>query len=233
MKVEFVPGDKHPCDYGSRHPEKLPENLTKQQRGDMGIKTEEEDMEICVGKITEEVLPAIAMRQLRDDTRNDPELKILLQEKRRGQMSKVTSKGPYGKIWNEIRERDGILLRGEKIIVPKILQPQVIALALEGHMQADGTLRQLRESQCFHGMRKEVLEFVSMCMCAVANPRIPKPPLKLRPRPTEPWKITAVNYKGPIGPQRWYLHTQMCVYSRYPEVSGPARGPKKGRAKIT
>ena len=56
------------------------------------------------------------------------------------------------------------------------------------------------------------------CKCAVANPRNPKPPLKKRKMPTEPWKITAVDYKGPIGPQRWYLHTQMCIYSRYPEV---------------
>ena len=84
MKVEYVPGDKHPCDYGSRHPTTLPENLTKEQREDMGIETEEEDMEIWVGRITKEVLPAITMRQLRDDTRNDPELKILLQEKRKG-----------------------------------------------------------------------------------------------------------------------------------------------------
>ena len=31
MTVEFVPGHKMPCDYGSRHPEKLPDNLTKDQ----------------------------------------------------------------------------------------------------------------------------------------------------------------------------------------------------------
>ena len=90
MKVEFVPGDKHPCDYGSRHPQPLPDNLTKQDREDMGIETEEEDMEIWVGKITKEVLPAITMRQLKDDTRNDPELKTILREKRQGQMSKET-----------------------------------------------------------------------------------------------------------------------------------------------
>ena len=41
-----------------------------------------------------------------------------------------------GKIW----ERDGILLKGKQIIVPKVLQAQSIAIAHEGHMQADGTL---------------------------------------------------------------------------------------------
>ena len=51
------------------------------------------------------------MQQLQDDTDKDPELKPLLQEKLAGAMSKETSKGPYGKMWNEIRERDGILLK--------------------------------------------------------------------------------------------------------------------------
>ena len=31
-------------------------------------------------------------------------------------------------------------------------------------------------------------------------------------------KITAVDYKGPIGPSKIYLHTQMDAYSRYPVV---------------
>ena len=51
MKVDFVPGHKNPCDYGSRHPDQLPENLTKEQREDMGIETEEEDMEIWLGAL--------------------------------------------------------------------------------------------------------------------------------------------------------------------------------------
>ena len=67
-------------------------------------------------------------------------------------------------------------------------------------------------------MRKQVQTYVDLCKCAAANPHNPRPPLKTRPTPTEPWKVTAVDYKGPIGPQRWYIHTQMCIYSRYPEV---------------
>ena len=147
MKVDFVPGHKNPCDYGSRHPDQLPDNLTKEQREDMGIETEEEDMEIWLGALIKEVLPAITMTQLQHDTGIDPELSTLLQEKRAGMMSKATSKGPYGKMWDEIRERDGILTKGKQVIVPKLLQAQAIALAHEGHMQADGTLRQLRETQ--------------------------------------------------------------------------------------
>ena len=54
-------------------------------------------------------------------------------------------------------------------------------------------------------MRDQVQRYVDSCKCATANPRNPKPPLKLRDAPTKPWKITVVDYKGYIGPQRWYV----------------------------
>ena len=224
MTVEYVPGNRMPCDYGSRHPDQLPPNLTKQQREEMGIETEEEDKEIWVMKLTREALPAITLEELREKTEEDPELKLIKEEKQAGTKSKKMSKGPYGKMWEEIRERDGILLKGDKLIVPKSLQAQAIALAHEGHMQADGTLRQLRETQWFRGMRAKVQEYVDTCRgCAPANPRNPTPPLKKRPLPKNPWEVTVCDYKGPIGVGiggmgGYYLHTMMDVYSRYPEV---------------
>ena len=45
---QHVPRDKNPCDYGSRHPDALPENLTRQEREDLGIETEEEDTDSLI-----------------------------------------------------------------------------------------------------------------------------------------------------------------------------------------
>ena len=149
MAVCFVPGHDNPCDYGSRHPDQLLDNLTREEREEIGVETEEEDAEIWVGKIIKETLPAITLEQMREDTTKDPELHKLMEEKQNGTKRKETSKGPYGKIWEELRERDGILLRGKLLVVPKALQAQAIGLAHEGHMQTDGTLRQLRTSQWF------------------------------------------------------------------------------------
>ena len=47
-QVEHAPGDKNPCDYDSKHPHLLPENLTREQREEIGIETEEEDKEFCI-----------------------------------------------------------------------------------------------------------------------------------------------------------------------------------------
>ena len=45
---------------------------------------------------------------------------------------------------DEIKERNGILIKGKQMVVPKAPQMQAIALAHERHMQTDGTFRQLR-----------------------------------------------------------------------------------------
>ena len=92
MKVEYVPRDKMPCDFGSRHPEILPENLTRQEREEIGIETEEEDMEIWVARTLEKVLPAITLKEMVEATKDAPELSKLVEEKKTGRMSKETSK---------------------------------------------------------------------------------------------------------------------------------------------
>ena len=226
FQVQHVPGNKHPCDYGSRHPDPIPENLTKEQMEDLGIKTEETDQEIWVSRIVNTAIPAITLDAMKGATATDPELAKILEEKRAAKKSSATSKGPWGKIWDEVRERDGILLRKDRedgqdrLVIPKALQAQAIAIAHEGHQQTDGTLRMLRQTQWFRNMRQAVKEYVESCKYQTANPTNPTLPMKLNPLPQAPWKITAVDYKGPIGTGRnkVYLHTQMDAYSRYPVV---------------
>ena len=198
-----------PCDYGSRHPDALPDNLSKQDMEEMGIESEEADKEIWVCSLIEANIPAITLEDLREATGKDPELSKILQEKKAAIKSSATSKGPFGKIWDELHEWDGILIRGKKLVLPETMQAQAIAIAHEGHQQTDGTLRLLRESQWFRNMRKKVKDFVDSCKCQAANPANPTPPQKLKPLPKIPWHITCVDYKGPIGRSKYYFHTQM------------------------
>ena len=88
------------------------------------------------------------------------------------------------------------------MVVPKALQAQAIVIAHGGHMQMDGTLWLLRESQWFRDMRSQVQAYMDFCKCATAVPR----------------NGALVDYKGQIGPHKWYLHTQMDLYTRYPDV---------------
>ena len=67
-------------------------------------------------------------------------------------------------------------------------------------------------------MRKMVRDYVESCKCQAATPANPTPPQQLKTLPKIPWNITCVDYKGPIGPGKFYFHTQMDAYSRYPVV---------------
>ena len=60
----------------------------------------------------------------------------------------------------------------------------------------------LRQTQWFGNMRKAVREFIDSCECQTANLANPTPPMKLKPLPQAPWKVTAVVYKVPIGTGR-------------------------------
>ena len=210
FKVHFVLGNKHPCDYGSCHSDPLPDNL--EQMEEWGIEDKEADKEIWVNRVLEQAILAITLE--------DPELLQIVEEKRQAKKSKAISKGLWGKIWDEVHERDGILIRGKQLVVPKSLQAQAIAIAHEGHQQTDGTLCRLRQTQWFRNMRQNIKAFVESGKCQTANPANATPPLKLKPLPKIPWKHIAVDYKGPIGVGRnlVYLHTQMDLYSRYSVV---------------
>ena len=74
FKVKYVPGDQNISDYGSRHPDPIPPNLTREQREDLGIETEEEDKEVWINHVIDTNLPAITLQQVREATAQDEEL---------------------------------------------------------------------------------------------------------------------------------------------------------------
>ena len=59
---------------------------------------------------------------------------------------------------------NGILLKGERIILPQSLQEEAIKLSHQGsHTGQTGILRRLRYHFFFHGMEAMVQEFVRRC----------------------------------------------------------------------
>ena len=70
MTVEYVPGEKMPCDYGSRHPKERIRPYTAQEKEDLGIEQEEEDKEVWINSIVEDhLLNAMSISQIREETK--------------------------------------------------------------------------------------------------------------------------------------------------------------------
>ena len=205
FKLVYEKGSSNPCDYGSRHPSKHYEE-------------EEDDNEIYINRVVEELLPAAVTRKmLRKATEADTQLQWLKEDIMEGKCRNSLHR--YSQIFAELAVVDGLVVRGEQLVIPKELWRHVIQVAHEGHMGQDKTLALLRQTAWFPGMGQMVKEFVETCRpCMAATTRTGTEPLKPTELPTGPWWELHADFKGPIGGS-WYFHVLIDQYTKFPVVN--------------
>ena len=213
--LTYEPGNETPCDYGSRHPPKC--EFTQREIDDWSIEVGDD---IFVNRVIEDSLPcAITMDMIRNEITSNDEMKLLHKcvishdERRVAKDLK-----DYHCVFNDLWTSDGIILKGNQIVIPPTLRAEVVGLAHEGHQHADKTLNLLRQNSWFPKMRKHVLDYVESCIaCLAAIPQVTPEPLQPNMLPERPWKDVHADFKGPIG-EKYYFHVMIDQYSKYPEV---------------
>ena len=205
FKLVYEKGSSNPCDYGSRHPSKHYEE-------------EEDDNEIYINRVVEELLPAAVTRKmLGKATEAETQLQMLKEDIMEGKCRNSLHR--YSQIFAELAVVDGLVVRGEQLVIPKELWRHVIQVAHEGHMGQDKTLALLRQTAWFPGMGQMVKEFVETCRpCMAATTRTGTEPLKPTELPTGPWRELHADFKGPIGGS-WYFHVLIDQYTKFPVVN--------------
>ena len=212
--VGYEPGKTSPCDYGSRHP---PNQIPI---GDQAEEWEVENgIDIHVNRIVENNLPnAITMELLKAETLMDIVLQDLISRIGKYNRCHADHLKAYKDVFSELWTTNGILMRGNQVVLPKSLQVNAVGIAHEGHQGTDKTLHLLRQTCWFPGMRKMVLEYVGTCLpCNAAQSHNPPVPLQPNLLPDRPWQKLHCDFKGPIG-EKYYLHIVIDQYSKYPEV---------------
>ena len=212
--VIYQPGKETPCDYGSRHPPEMAQ-FSEKEKEEWCIESEDD---IYVNRIIEDLLPhAIPLILMQKETQEDAELQQLKEDiiSRKQCRKDLTS---FRGIFHELSYMNGLILRGEKIVVPRSLQSDVIGLAHDCHLGSDKTVGLIRETCWFPKMTQMVREYVETCkgcLAAVSN----TPPVPLQPNllPDRPWQHLHGDFKGPIG-SKYYLHVLIDQYSKFPEV---------------
>ena len=123
--------------------------------------------------------------------------KRLLQDVQQGKMSESSTKLTG---IAELSVNQGIILRGERLLIPTKLRPDVLDAAHEGCPGGDSMLRQLRMDVWWPGMHHDVKKFTSSCgACASATPTNRTPPMALRSTPERVWSEVQADFKGPVG----------------------------------
>ena len=102
-------------------------------------------------------------------------------------------------MFEELSVMKGVLVKGDKIVVPKELQATVIELSHETHGLGEmKTLQFLRESMWFPQMGKMTKDFVSSCReCAAAVPGNPPAPIETHLMREKAWEVVVADFKGP------------------------------------
>ena len=100
---------------------------------------------------------------------------------------------PYWTFREEISIEDGILLKGERIIIPAVDQPDILQQLHHGHLGLQKCLHSARVSVYWPNLTKHLKELVTNCRvclkCSQANRKVSKsigPPLG-QEIPTRPW----------------------------------------------
>lgn len=220
---KYLPGSKMPADYASRHPAPI-SHLTKEERSAYMI---DDGDDILVMKVVmSDLPPALTTDMIKQAANNDPVYQRLVGALSRGKKPSDADMKPYTSVWEELSVVDGMILRGERIVIPNGHVPQyetnirdwVVDLGHSGHMGVTATKKLLRLRLWFPGMDRLVEKAVEECLpCQASVESYPRDPLKPTLAPTEPWTKVFCDHWGPTYDKKYHL-VLIDALTRYPEV---------------
>ena len=163
---------------------------------------------------------AVSITQLIEQTKKDPLLSSLKKYIRKGYLPKPKRKlRAYAKVWDQLTILDsGLIMKGEKIVLPKTMIKAAIEKAHQGGHPGMTTMkRRLRTHFWCPRLNEEVQGVVKSCKeCAMFTPKNRKNPLQPhRLEEFNAWEKLSVDLFGPMPDQRHIIVAQDMV-SKFP-----------------
>ena len=214
-EIKLIKGKENPADYLSRHP--LPiSRCSKEERRDYA------DIENYLFVVANMLPEAITNARVQEETCKDVTLSKIIDLLHSGVTSLPSNIDknlqPFRFIWTALSTVGGLLLRGDRVVLPKSLIKDALKIAHAGHMGICKTKRYLRSCVWFPNMDSLVEEEVRRCIpCAAVTPSSVSEPLLMTPLPPEPWQLIAADIFGPI-PSGEKILVLKCLRSKWPEV---------------
>jgi hypothetical protein len=193
--VKHIRGQDNIADYISRNP--VAEEVST---GDHELVAER-----YVAMVTEAARPrAISRQELIEATASDPSLQ---QTRRMIEDEREPASGPYKHVRPELTvSSDGLILRGNLIVIPASLQKQVIKIAHGGHLGHVKTKQLLRQHVTFAGMDDMVKQAIQSCEKCQLNTRTDtSTPTETSEPPLKPWEFLSADFYGPLRSGKYLL----------------------------
>ncbi|XP_055623615.1 uncharacterized protein K02A2.6-like [Toxorhynchites rutilus septentrionalis] len=203
--VTHIPGDQNQADVLSRLSTLRPVAFDQRE-------------EIMITEITDYAANAVAVPwgQMVEVSKVDEEIQQVLDLM--GQDKRDELPIEFRMFANELCQVGDLLLRGDRIVVPRALRSRVLQIAHEGHLGSSMMKSTLRLSVWWPKMDREVENFVRNCRgcILVSAPDVPEP-MTRKQLPDGPWKEIAIDFLGPLPEGQW-LFVVVDYYSRFVEV---------------
>ena len=138
------------------------------------------------------------MARLKEETSKDEALQAVKAAIQRGwpesKSSLPAAVNPYFQFRDELVEQEGLILRGDRVVIPNTLRKETIQDLHAAHQGIESTLRKARESIYWPNMNNEVKDYISRCdTCLTYAPRQQKEPLLSHKVPDRPWAKVATD----------------------------------------
>ncbi|KAK7090822.1 hypothetical protein V1264_010573 [Littorina saxatilis] len=138
------------------------------------------------------------LTELQEETRRDQDLGLLMKivqtgwpEERRNVPVKLQDYFPFRE---EISLQNGLLFKGERIVVPENMRTKVMSLIHISHTGLQGCLRRAREVVYWPGMNKDMEQLIGQCeACQTYQRNQTKEPMISQPIPDLPWQFVGVD----------------------------------------
>ena len=155
--------------------------------------------EINIASIHGDELPSLTYSELQHSSRMDDSLTQISSFIQNGWPTtcELLSEDlrPYYRFRDELSCHDGMILRGEKIIVPFELRTRLLLLAHESHMGISKTKSRLRRTYWWPSMDRDAEDLIRKCFCCRQVPR--DSPVQVTEWNTRPWNHLALDIAGP------------------------------------
>ena len=129
--------------------------FTEEEREEQGVKEETEDMEVLINRLAE-VSEAVTLEVITHQIEADEEMARLKKDIKSGKIREETRKGQYKEIFPSLSIKHGCILRGDKLLIPAKLRPDILDLAHEGHPGQPSMLRLIRQTCWWPNLDKNV-----------------------------------------------------------------------------
>ncbi|XP_049522663.1 uncharacterized protein LOC125945132 [Dermacentor silvarum] len=215
FEVQHTSGPSNPSGYLSRHPVNSTEPFRRM----------ESVAEQYVNFIVSHSLPrAMTMKEVTEATLADPvinSLKQALKQPQKGKHWKNTTLQPFSRVATELSvSKEGLVLRGTRIVLPAQLHTKAVHLAHRGHKGIVKTKQLLREKVWFPGIDSLVDQTVKSCLaCQTNTPVHHRDPLPIQELPQGPWTELSLDFAGPF-PDGKYAMVVVDDFSKYPVSEG-------------